>query len=111
MTHGFQGGITTREDVLLHLGEPDATLNNQSVFLYTWTRTRGYLIWAVPYGGGGICSAGKTTILLFEFDADNYLKRFERTSPSFFSGTSIMGEAQRWVSEDIPAEILPNKKQ
>jgi len=107
MTHGFQVGITTREDLLLRLGEPDATLNNQSVFLYSWTRTRGYLIIAYY----DVFAAGKTTMLLFEFDADNYLKRFERISPSFFSGTSIMGEAQKWSSEDIPAKILPDEKQ
>ena len=107
-TRKFRVGITTREDVLLLLGEPDATLNNQSVFLYTWTRTQGYLIIG-GYGRGEIAAIGHTTLLLFDFDANNYLKRFELTSPGIFS--SVMGEAQKWISEDMPKETLPDVRQ
>ncbi len=101
MTQRFQIGITTRDDVLLLLGEPDATLTNQSIFLYTWTRTQGYMI---VYGARDWAPVGRTTILLFEFDANNYVKRFERSSPGFFS--SPLEEAQRWASEGNPADIL-----
>ncbi len=107
-TRGFRAGTTTRGEVLLLLGEPDATFKNQSVFLYTWTRTQGYLV-VGGYGKGEIVAVGKTTVLLLEFGEHNYLKRHEYLSPGFFS--SPVSKATEWLSEGpMPAGLSEEKR-
>jgi hypothetical protein len=45
-------GVTTREDVLLTLGEPDFVSEDSRRFGYLWTKVKA--IWAVAsYGGSG----------------------------------------------------------
>lgn len=72
----FIPGVTTREEVLLELGEPDhATRDNRRIG-YEWTRVKGW--WFV--GGGYSGAAGevlRSYLLAIEFDADG---RFVRSS-------------------------------
>lgn len=93
----FRPGAATRQEILLRFGEPDATLSNQSVFVYTWTRTQGYLFIGGAGGRGAIVDVGHTSLLLMEFDERNCLKRVELTSAGLFS--SAMEKASAWVFE------------
>lgn len=98
-TETMQVGVTTREAILLRFGEPDATLNQQAIFVYRWTRVQGYFAIGGGYSavGGPI---GKTTLLMFEFDAQNLLKRFEYIQEGIFS--TAMKSAMKWASEKNP---------
>ncbi len=51
-------GQSTREEVLLRLGEPDEALESGTIFLYRWTEVRGFIVFggygsavAVPFPG------------------------------------------------------------
>lgn len=70
----LEPGQTTREDVLLRLGEPDVVLDGGSVFIYQWTEVRGF----VTFGGHGTAVAipipGHRDLRL-EFDAQGRLTR------------------------------------
>lgn len=92
-------GSTSMEEILLMFGEPDITLEQQSVFSYGWTRVQGYLIFGAGYTGE-IAPIGKTTLLLFEFDTQNLLKRFEYLSVGIFN--TDMETAIKWASEEDP---------
>jgi hypothetical protein len=98
-TETLQVGVTTREAILLRYGEPEATLNQQAIFVYRWTRVQGY--WAIA-GGYQAYGApiGKTTLLMFEFDAQNLLKRYEYIPEGLFNTT--MEAAIKWASEKGP---------
>jgi len=79
----LQAGTTTRQDVLLRFGEPDAIICGQSILAYRWVVSRG--IWIVvaasPSGagtpGGGVAAGHipRTYMLLLEFDVHGRLKR------------------------------------
>ncbi len=98
-TLGLQVGATTREAVLLQFGEPAATLNQQTIFVYSWTRVQGYFFIGAGYSGYG-GPIGKTTLLMFEFDSQNLLKRFEYIPEGIFNTT--MEAAMKWASEENP---------
>ena len=74
----LQVGKTTRQEVLLRFGEPDAVLNDQSILTYHWQVSHGYWMLA-----GGYTAAGgpvpKNYLLMLEFDEEDRLKRFERS--------------------------------
>jgi hypothetical protein len=99
-TLGLQVGATTLEDILLQFGEPDVTINRQKIFVYRWTRIQGYF----AVGGAGYSGyagpIGKTTLLMFEFDSQNLLKRFEYIPEGIFNTT--MEAAIKWASEESP---------
>src|SRR4030043_640549 len=98
-THDLQVGSTTREAILLQFGEPDATLNQQKIFVYSWTRVQGYF--AIGGGYTGYATpVGKTTLLMLEFDTQNLLKRYEYIPEGLFNMT--MGAAIKWASEKGP---------
>ena len=92
----FKIDTTSREEVLLRFGEPDFTLNEQSIFAYSWTRVQGYLFIGGGYSGTG-GPVGKTTLLLFEFDSMNLLKRFEFIPEGIFK--TKMETVLKWASE------------
>ena len=98
-THDLQVGSTTREAILLQFGEPDATLNQQKIFVYSWTRVQGYFAIGGGYTGY-VTPVGKTTLLMLEFDTQNLLKRYEYIPEGLFNMT--MGAAIKWASEKGP---------
>jgi outer membrane protein assembly factor BamE (lipoprotein component of BamABCDE complex) len=75
----IQPGKTTREEILLRYGAPDAALKNQQLFVYSWDRIAAYLLvaWGAPeYGGGGeTVPVGREHTLFIEFDEDNIVRR------------------------------------
>lgn len=94
-TADLQPGTSTREEILLRFGEPDATLRRQRVFVYRWTRIQGYLIVA---GGnsGDVFPVGKTTLLLFQFDDAGRLERYAFTGVGL--SPSIPQRAEQWAA-------------
>lgn len=70
-------GITTREEVLLMLGEPDYGYNDDELILvYKWQKIEGFSLIAIPYsqgifGGGGLF--GTNYQLNIKFDEKNRL--------------------------------------
>lgn len=61
-------GVSTKEDVLLRFGEPDAVMRNRTVFLYRWEVSVGTL---VAYSGGG--EIVKSYYVLLEFNENGML--------------------------------------
>lgn len=73
-------GVTTRDEVVERLGQPDIEWEDARVFSYDWDMRWGVLIWAV--GGYSVGYVGITDIpvhhlLLIEFDEDWRVRRFE----------------------------------
>jgi hypothetical protein len=69
-------GNTSKEDVLLKLGEPDGVWKDERYFLYRWMSVRGgYVIWLTDYGADGITLDTKRCDLLIEFDDEGVVKR------------------------------------
>jgi hypothetical protein len=72
-TNALLLGLTTREEILLTLGEPDFASEDGRRFGYLWTKVKA--IWAVAsYGGSG--AAGEITksyLLETSFDSTNRL--------------------------------------
>ncbi len=72
-------GSTKREEVLLTLGPPDCTQENERVFDYQWeTESEWIYVAGLGYtGGGGRLHFSLTYQLLIEFDDTGIVKRFE----------------------------------
>ncbi len=72
-------GSTKIEEVLLTLGPPDYTQENERVFVYQWETESGWLFAGISMGGGGPrkTTDDKSHQLLIEFDDIAIVKRFE----------------------------------
>ena len=80
--------VTTRTEIIEHLGEPNAIWVEADLFVYEWVMRRGLLLWAVGVGpaGGGVGAAGgagavpipKTYVLLVQFDQCDRVQRCAR---------------------------------
>lgn len=66
-------GKTTREEVLLQLGEPDFVDGEDRIFVYHWSMVVGYL-WVWPDIEGKI---PRQHFFLIEFDDHGIVKRYE----------------------------------
>jgi len=89
---GFQKGVTTRQDVVLALGEPDWVARDESCYGYHWSRVRW--VWLIVasngYSGGAI--GGDVTReghLKVTFDADDRLQGCDLTKT--WGGDSTLG--------------------
>ena len=84
-------GITTREDVLLRFGEPDAILNDQQILAYYWKVSVGVII---VYNAAA--DIPKDCLFMLEFNDDGRLKRAELNA-------SVRGRVEarlnRWALE------------
>lgn len=69
-------GNTTRNEVLLNLGEPTKTMNNEKVYFYSWTRGRKVSVMGI---GSGKANANTLVVV---FDDKDIVKdyRFSRGS-------------------------------
>ncbi len=68
----LQPGVTTKEDVLLQLGEPDVASSDERQLGYRWTMVRA--IWFVGgYGGGAGGTVTKSSLLQLSFDEHDVL--------------------------------------
>jgi hypothetical protein len=69
-------GETTREEVLLRLGEPDVWSDDASQYRYHWERVKWDILWAIGgYGGGaaGDIPVNKNYNLTVTFDTDGVM--------------------------------------
>jgi hypothetical protein len=74
---GFlQVGTTTREDVLLTLGEPDAAAPGDASFTYRWSMLTHY-----ASGCFGPSYVPTAYTLLVDFDPQGRVKDFQRSPP------------------------------
>lgn len=73
-------GITTQEQVIEQLGNPDVILEDVHVFAYHWEVRQGLFVWGFGSMGGGAVGAEdipKRYVLLVEFDPLDRIARFE----------------------------------
>jgi len=78
-------GITTKEDVLLALGQPDLVMGDGATFIYTWEKIKGVGISLVPLPNalGAPVDFQKDFQLRLKFDENdilvekNFLSSFE----------------------------------
>jgi len=84
-------GVTSKEDILMMLGEPDRVRNNERLFLYWWQEEHG----GVVAGGYRYFSADtilSTHSLHIEFDENNIVKKFEIKKKGIFSRRTLPDE-------------------
>ena len=70
----LQAGVSTKEDVLLLLGEPDYCSEDGQTIGYSWTKV-GVLLLIATSGAGGEAEIGKNYALEIAFDARNRVTR------------------------------------
>jgi len=75
----FQLDVTTREETLLALGEPDEASDDGTVLMYWWYRHRGFLLWMVAapngVGAGWAGMVGTRVYLSLKFDESGRVTR------------------------------------
>jgi outer membrane protein assembly factor BamE (lipoprotein component of BamABCDE complex) len=108
----MQAGTTTKEDVLLRLGEPHRVLRGERYFLYFDFTKEG-----VPLGlGMGIPVSQHLYLLLIEFDDKDRVKIYEVKSKSLpgtitTKGTAyhhrraLLQQLSRWVNQVIGSSM------
>jgi len=77
---------TSKEEVLLKLGEPDLVLNKERTFVYRWEMVAAYFF----VGGAGGGAAGpiqRPHFFIIEFDDKNMVVRHEVRASVFSSRT------------------------
>jgi hypothetical protein len=73
-------GVTTAEDVRRQLGEPNAILPREHVFVYHWKHVTMeiFLVAAAgPFSRIGAADIANTEVLLIQFDKDDLVSRVE----------------------------------
>ena len=85
--------VTTKEEVIKHLGQPYLIWEEAHLFAYDWVMRCGYLLVAVGGGGGGAGVGGgaadaldipRCYVLLIQFDEYDRVLRFEKVVRSCF---------------------------
>jgi hypothetical protein len=77
---------TSKEEVLLKLGEPDLVLNHERIFVYRWEMVAAYFF-VGGYGAGTGGPIQRTSFLIIEFDDKNRVSRNEVRGSVFSSRT------------------------
>jgi WD40 repeat protein len=73
----FVIGRSTKKEVYEILGKPNC-LEQEKYCVYEVESSRGLIIWAVPYGGGGVEDLGGPQYrILLEFDQNDILKNYD----------------------------------
>ncbi len=84
----FRVGVTTREEVLLTLGEADYISPDEEVISYGWNKLAA-VVFLMPVGwtGGGGPVPGRSRFLVFSFDKAGVLRSCQLRDVSPFSST------------------------
>lgn len=110
-------GATTREDVLMLLGEPDAVALDESWIAYTSSYTSGGLF-ILAGAGGGIAAMGGTRMryrrLIVEFDTNGKTAalKFESKRCFEFGASDLTGNGQAIGTKpclDVRGQDIPEK--
>jgi len=73
----LEEGVTSREQVLLHLGEPDFVGENEQIFVWEWVQAWD-VHWGVAVGAGGEFSVRRCNGLLIKFNDQANVQAVER---------------------------------
>lgn len=95
---------TSKEEVLLQLGEPDLVLNRERIFVYRWEMVAAYLA-VGGYGAGAVGPIQRINFLIIEFDDKNRVSRHEVRGSVFSSRTppvETFGSIQQSSSPPTP---------
>ena len=71
-------GETTQEDILLRMGDPDAILVDERVFVYHWDHVKWGVLWIIGTQGGGtggVIEVPTHEMFLVQFDETSRVKR------------------------------------
>ena len=110
-TTSIQPGMTTREEIVERLGEPDWQFDDIGIIAYRWTKQEwnNVMIWLAPYpSSGGISEfeTGRSYILFFLFDIDQKLTAHEIVKQSTWPGSTVRKEARNWAGKQ--GVLLPH---
>lgn len=100
--------ITTKQEVIARLGNPNVIWEDARVFVYNWEMRQGILFWAVGAyysGGAGLKDIPKHYLLLIQFDELDHIQRFERAVRPLTQ--SYIDFLQEWL-ENAAAKSPPN---
>ena len=88
-------GETTREDLLILVGDPDELYEHERFFIYQWEILEG--VFVVPGGGDAVY---KVHYLCVEFDEKNRIKRLAHIKSGFFKSLDkAREETYEWMSK------------
>src|SRR5436190_3642941 len=97
---------TSREDVLLRLGEPRWRFRDDSLIAYEWTTSKSTMMWldltpiaySVPLVFPRSNELGNAHYLFIEFDRDGLVKRFEfkDEDATWFNGSKVDKFERSW---------------
>jgi len=97
-------GVTTKADVIRHLGNPTVFWVDERIFTYSWKMRKGvFIICSFQDCDGG--DVGKKYILLVQFNRDNRVTRFEKTVRRLF--VSYGDHLTDWVGQGEKRPSLP----
>jgi outer membrane protein assembly factor BamE (lipoprotein component of BamABCDE complex) len=77
---------TSKEEVLLKLGEPDLVMNQERIFVYRWEMVAAYFV-VGGYGSGAIGPIQRPHFLIIEFNDKSVVSRHEVRASVFSSST------------------------
>ena len=86
----FAIGATTREEILLTLGEPDFQSEDGSVILYWWYSWRGFIA-VIGYGVAGAGTDGSRISLVLKFDDAGRVLRHKFVHSYGSNGSGLEG--------------------
>ena len=93
-------GITTKEEVVERLNDPDVIWEEERIFAYNWQMRWGILFWAVGHGlqvAGGAEDIATKYVLLIRFDPIDRVERFEVIHRSRFD--SYGEHLEKWLNQ------------
>ena len=73
--------VTTQQEVIAQLGNPNIIWEDAHVFVYNWEMRQGVLFWMVGAyytGAGGMTDIPKHYLLLIQFDEHEHVQRITR---------------------------------
>jgi outer membrane protein assembly factor BamE (lipoprotein component of BamABCDE complex) len=102
--------VTTKEEVIEHLGSPNVIWEDAQVFSYDWVVRQGVLVWMVgSYGAatGGIEDIPKRYSFLIQFDEHGRVQRFEKVvRPALKPYGDFLKEWVREHDKTIPSTAV-----
>jgi len=96
--------VTTRQQVIEALGNPNVIWEDARVFVYNWEMRQGILLWVVggyATGYSGAKDIPKHYMLLIQFDAQGRVQRFERVHRSL--AQSYADFLRQWAARPPPS--------
>jgi len=101
---GIERGVTTRADVVAHLGAPSLIWEDARVFVYQWDMRQGMLFVVIGYGGG-VGDIPRHHWVLVQFDEQDRVVRSEYVTRTW---SGPRGEfLRKWAG--VPTPPTPAK--